>query len=152
IERNPYSAEYGRNMGAQINVITRSGSNSFHGSAFEFFRNDRLDARNFFSTAKPRNRYNNFGGAVGGPIKRDKLFFFLSNEYRRIRSGTTTTTIVPTPAMLAGNFNGVRTIKDPLTNQPFPNNTIPTTRIDPSALSLLKTYYPAPNFQRGALN
>jgi len=83
-------------------VITRSGSNSFHGTAFEFFRNDRLDARNFFSTTKPRNRYNNFGGTVGGPIKKNKLFFFLANEERLIRSGTTQTTIVPTAAMLAG--------------------------------------------------
>jgi hypothetical protein len=152
IERNPYSAEFGRNMGAQINVITRSGSNSFHGTLFEFFRNDHLDARNFFATSKPHNRYNNFGGTVGGPIKKDKLFFFLSNEYRRIRSGTTQTTIVPTAAMLAGNFNGVRTIKDPLTGQPFPNNTIPAARMDPNALLLLNTYYPAPNFLRGALN
>lgn len=152
IERNPYSAEFGRNMGAQINVITRSGSDTFHGSAFEFFRNDRLDARNFFSTVKPKNRYNNFGGTVGGPIKKDKLFFFLSNEYRLIRSGSTQTSIVPTAQMLAGNFNGVRTIKDPLTSQPFPNNTIPTSRLDANAVSLLKTYYPQPNFLQGALN
>ena len=80
VERNPYSSEYGRNAGAQINVITRSGSNEFHGSLFEFFRNDRLDARNFFSNSIPKNRYNNFGGTVGGPILRDRVFFFLSNE------------------------------------------------------------------------
>jgi hypothetical protein len=152
VERNPYSTEYGRNAGAQINVITRSGSNDIHGSLFEFFRNDRLDARNFFSKIIPKNRYNNFGGTVGGPIRRDKLFFFLSNEYRLIRSGTTQTTIVPTDAMLAGNFTGVRTIRDPNTGQPFPNNTIPADRLDQNAVTLLKTYYPRPNFQQGALN
>jgi hypothetical protein len=152
VERNSYSVEYGRNAGAQVNVITRSGSNTLHGSLFEFFRNDRLDARNFFSTGKPKNRYNNFGGTVGGRILKDKLFFFLANEERLIRSGTTQTTIVPTAAMLAGNFNGLRTIKDPLTNQPFPDNTIPISRLDANALSLLTTYYPKPNFQQGALN
>src|SRR6266566_235946 len=152
VERNPYTVEYGRNAGAQINVITRSGSNALHGSVFEFFRNDKLDARNFFSTIKPKNRYNNFGGTVGGRIIKDKLFFFLANEERIIRSGTTQTTIVPTDAMLAGNFNGVRAIKDPLTNQAFPNNTIPTSRLDANAVSLLTTYYPRPNFQQGALN
>ncbi len=99
IERNAYSAEYGRNSGAQVNVITRSGTNSFHGSAFEFFRNDQLDARNFFAKAKPKNRYNNFGWTLGGPVKKDKVFFFLSNEYRRIWQSTgTRTAIVPTPA------------------------------------------------------
>ena len=154
IERTAYSAEFGRNSGGQINVVTRSGSNAFHGALFEFFRNDKLDARNFFSTTKPRNRYNNFGGVVGGPIKRDKLFFFISNEYRIIRSGTTQTTIVPTPAQIAGNFAGGRTIKDPTTGQPFPNNTIPTERLDPNAQVLLKNWYelPTPGFQQGALN
>jgi len=154
IERNPYSAEYGRNGGAQINVITRSGSNAFHGSLFEFFRNDRLDARNFFATGKPKNRYNNYGGTTGGPIKRDKLFFFLSNEYRVIRRGTTMTTIVPTEAQVSGDFSGGRTIKDPVTNQPFPGNRIPAGRIDPNAQVLLRTYYPqpTPGFQQGALN
>jgi len=77
IERNAYSSEYGRNSGAQVNVITRSGTNALHGTLFEFFRNDHLDARNFFAAAKPKNRYNNFGGTVGGPIKKDRLFFFI---------------------------------------------------------------------------
>ena len=155
IERNPYSSEYGRNSGAQVNVITRSGTNAFHGSAFEFFRNDKLDARNFFARATPKNRYNNFGWTLGGPIKKDKLFFFISNEYRRILQVTSTrTSIVPTPEQIAGNFSGTRVINDPLTGQPFPGNRIPSDRLDPNAQVLLKNYYalPTPGFQQGALN
>ncbi|MBI4876681.1 MAG: TonB-dependent receptor [Acidobacteria bacterium] len=155
IERNAYSAEFGRNSGAQINVITRAGSNQVHGTAFEFFRNDKLDARNFFARFKPTNRYNNFGWTLGGPVKRDKLFFFLSNEYRRIYQTTgTRTAIVPTAAQLAGDFSGVRTITDPLTRQPYPGNRIPVAQLDSNALALIKGYYasPVPGFQQGALN
>jgi len=155
IERNAYSAEFGRNSGAQINVITRSGTNQYHGTAFEFFRNDKLDARNFFAQAKPKNRYNNFGWTLGGPVKRDKLFFFLSNEYRRIYQTTgTRTAIVPTEAQIAGDFSGGRTITDPTNNQPFPNNRIPAARLDSNAVLLVKNYYapPTPGFRQGALN
>lgn len=155
IERNAYSAEYGRNSGAQVNVITRSGTNNFHGSLFEFFRNDKLDARNFFAASRPKNRYNNFGGTVGGPIVRNKLFFFLSNEYRRIYQNTGVRTgIVPTDAQIAGNFAGVRTITDPSTGLPYPGNVIPPAQIDPNAVSLIQTYYarPTPGFSQGNLN
>jgi outer membrane receptor protein involved in Fe transport len=155
IERNAYSAEYGRNAGALINVITKSGTNAFHGSLFEFFRNDKLDARNFFASNKPERRYNNYGGTVGGPIIKDKLFFFLSNEYRRIIQSTgTRTAIVPTAAQLNGDFSGGRPIKDPTTNVAFAGNRIPANFLDPNAVSFLKTYYvpPTPGFQQGALN
>ncbi len=155
IERNAYSAEYGRNSGAQINVITKSGTNEIHGSLFEFFRNDKLDARNFFAASRPKNRYNNFGGTVGGPIIKDKVFFFLSNEYRRIYQNTGVRTgIVPTDAQIAGNFAGGRTITDPTTKLPYPNNNIPTEQLDPNAVTLIKTYYarPTPGFSQGNLN
>ena len=155
IERNAYAVENGRNAGAQINVITRSGTNTFHGTLFEFFRNDKLDARSFFAAGKPKRRYNNFGGTVGGPVKKDKLFFFLSNEYRRIiQSSGTRTAIVPTDAMIGGDFTGLRTIKDPDTGSPFPNNVIPVSRLDSNAQLLLKNYYerPTPGFRQGALN
>ncbi len=155
IERNAYSSEYGRNAGAQINVITKSGTNDFHGSAFEFFRNDLLDARNFFASGKPERRYNNFGATVGGPVKKDKLFFFLSNEYRRIIQNTgTRTAIVPTSAQIGGDFVGGRTIVDPLGSASFLNNRIPASRLDPNAVTFLNTYYaaPTPGFQQGALN
>jgi outer membrane receptor protein involved in Fe transport len=155
IERNAYSSDYGRNAGAQINVITKSGTNDFHGSLFEFFRNDLLDARNYFAKNKPERRYNNYGGTFGGPIIKDKLFFFLSNEYRRIIQSTgTRTAIVPTAAQLSGNFSGGRVIRDPSTQAPFANNQIPGYLLDPNAVSFLKTYYaaPTPGFEQGALN
>lgn len=155
IERNAYSVEYGRNSGAQINVITKSGTNNIHGSLFEFFRNDKMDARNFFAAVKPKNRYNNFGGTVGGPIKKDKLFLFLSNEHRRIIQTTgTRTSIVPTNAQIAGDFSGGRTIKDPATGLPFSGNRIPASQLDPNAVAFINTYYfrPTPGFQQGALN
>lgn len=155
IERNAYSAEYGRNGGAQVNVITKSGTNGFHGTLFEFFRNDKLDARNFFAPARPKNRYNNFGGTVGGPILKDKLFFFVSNEYRRIQQNTgTRTSTVPTEAQIGGDFSGGRTITNPATGQPFTGNRIPANLIDPNAVLLIRTYYrpPVPGFQQGALN
>jgi outer membrane receptor protein involved in Fe transport len=155
IERNAYSAEYGRNGGAQVNVITKSGTNAYHGTLFEFFRNDKLDARNFFAPVRPKNRYNNFGGTLGGPIIRDKLFFFLSSEYRRIQQNTgTRTSTVPTEAQIAGDFSGGRTINNPATGQPFPGNRVPANLIDPNAVALIRTYYqpPTPGFRQGALN
>ncbi len=155
IERNAYSAEYGRNSGGQVNVVTKSGTNEFHGTLFEFFRNDKLDARNFFAASRPKNRYNNFGGTVGGPIVRNKLFFFLSNEYRRIYQNTgVRTSIVPTDAQITGNFAGGRTITDPATGQPYPGNIIPSQQIDPNAVALIQTYYarPTPGFSQGNLN
>ena len=120
VERASYSADTGRSAGATVNLITRSGTNQLHGSAFEFLRNDKLDARNFFAynesdpttgaempgTARPENRYNNFGYTFGGPLKKDKLFFFWSQEFRRIiQSGGTALTYVPTAAEKGGTFN-----------------------------------------------
>jgi hypothetical protein len=85
IQTSNFSAEYGRNAGASINIVTRGGGNSFHGAAFEFLRNDKLDARNFFSPVKAKLRFNNFGWNFNGPIKKDKFFFFVGQEYKRIR-------------------------------------------------------------------
>lgn len=96
VETNSYSAEYGRNSGGQISVLTKSGTNDFHGSAYEFFRNDHLDARNFFdSVSKPKFTRNQFGASIGGPIKREKTFFFLGFESLRERLGKTITSFVP---------------------------------------------------------
>ena len=101
-----FSAEYGRNSGAQVNVVTKSGGNDFHGSAFEYLRNDVLDARNFFAPVRPPLRYNDFGYSIGGPIKRDKFFFFGGQEWKKIRRlADPVVRTVPTLAELNGDFS-----------------------------------------------
>src|SRR5687768_7461858 len=96
VETNAYSAEYGRNFGGQVNAVSKSGGNAFHGSLYEFHRNDNLDARNFFDPSeKPEFRRNQFGGSVGGPIKQDRLFFFGGFESLRENLGRTVRTVTP---------------------------------------------------------
>ncbi|MDQ3255314.1 MAG: Plug and carboxypeptidase regulatory-like domain-containing protein, partial [Acidobacteriota bacterium] len=96
VETNAYSAEFGRNSGGQINAISKSGTNEFHGSAYEFHRNDNFDARNFFDSAeKPEFKRNQFGASIGGPIRRDRLFFFAGYEALRENLGRSITTFVP---------------------------------------------------------
>jgi hypothetical protein len=146
IENNDYTATAGRSAGAQVNLITRSGTNKFHGDGFEFFRNNRLNAENLFSTSSPEDRHNDFGYDIGGPIKKDRLFFFWSEEWRRIvvNSGPVIT-VAPTELEREGNFSeSVIQPIDPTTGQPFPNNTIPQGRLDHNALLLLATYFPQP--------
>ena len=161
IENNSYAAATGRSAGGQVNLISRAGTNQFHGNAFEFFRNDALNARNFFANSIPENRYNDFGYDVGGPIKKDKIFFFWSEEWRRIiQSGGTRLAIVPTDAERAGDFSSLlsgpspQIIKNPTTGVPYPNNVIPPSQIDPNATLLLKTYFPepTPGFANGSFN
>ena len=103
---NTFDAEYGRNSGAVVNVITKSGTNSLHGNVYEYFRNKVLNAQGFFNTIKPQFNQNQFGGTLGGPIKKDRTFFFTSYEGRRIRQGISGELVaVPTPDELAGNFS-----------------------------------------------
>ena len=107
VQTNTFSAEYGRNSGAIVNLITRSGTNDLHGSLYEFFRNDALDARNFFAPvgfATPELRLNQFGGTLGGPIKKDRTFFFINYEGFRRVAGITLITNVPTLAERQGIF------------------------------------------------
>ncbi len=149
VETNNYSAEYGYSAGAVVNAIIKSGTNGFHGDAFEFLRNDVLDARNFFaspSQPKPVLQQNQYGGTVGGPILKNRAFFFGSFEGTRINNGSTYVETVPTAAERAGNFAGLAPIYDPATSVPsgntyartqFPGNQIPLNRIDPAALKLL---------------
>ena len=153
IQTNTYSAEFGRNAGAIINAVTKSGSSSFHGSLFEFLRNDAFDARNFFSPEVPLLRRHQFGGTLGGPVaiprvfshRKPTTFFFISYEGLRQHRGITTSTVVPSEQERSGNLSHVQTpIIDPLTGQPFPGNIIPTERISPAARALL-TLYPRPN-------
>ena len=151
VQQNPYSAEYNRG-GAFFNATTKSGTNKYHGGIFEFIRNDKLDARNFFALTRQTLKRNQFGGALGGPVSiphlydgHDRTFFFLDYEGQRLRQGllTTTGTTVANDAKRAGNF-GSRVIYDPLTGNPFPNNTIPASRIAPQALAI-QQYYPHVN-------
>jgi hypothetical protein len=146
-ETNNYSAEFGRTGGGLILMTTRSGTNQFHGAGYEFLRNDKLDARSFFSPGKAPLRYNIFGASLGGPIVRDKTFFFVNYEGTRRRDGQTfANTTVPIPENVKGDFSARTDVKitDPLTRAPFPGNVIPASRIDRIGLALAQLY-PAPN-------
>ena len=142
-----YGAEYGRNSGSVVNVVTRSGSNNVHGSAWEFNRDEALQARNYFAASdqpKPTLTQHQFGASAGGPILRNRLFGFAYYEGYRSTSGITQNFLVLTDAQRTGNF-GTTTLRDPLTGQPFPNNTIPATRLDPTAMTLLNEFVPRVN-------
>jgi hypothetical protein len=140
-----FSAEFGAAGGAVVNVVTKSGSNALHGSLYDFIRNDRFDARNYFSPVVPILKRNQFGGAIGGPIRKNKTFFFGSYEGLRERSAPTRTASVPTLLERQGDFSQstARPI-DPATGLPFPGNKIPSDRINRISKNLLQ-FYPAPN-------
>lgn len=147
IQKSMYPAEFGGKASALINVATRAGSNMFRGSAFEFHRNEAFDAPNYFhppDEPRPRLRQNQFGGALGGPLVRDRSFFFGSYEGQRMRRSLTRTFSVPPSAVRAGDFAGFAPVCDPLTIPstgictPFPDNRIPADRIDPIATALLE--------------
>ena len=139
VNQTSYDAEFGGKSGGVINVITKSGSNKFHGSVFEFVRNDIFDAKNFFvspASPKPPFRQNQFGASLGGPIQKDKSFFFADYEGKRIRQSQTQLFHVPTALERAGNFTGSGiTVINPSTGTPFANDTIPA--IDPVAAAIL---------------
>src|SRR6266850_2110748 len=141
-----YSAEYGRQAGGQVIVTTQSGTNAFHGSVWEFHRNSALDARNFFAPQKPSFRRNQFGGVLGGPIKRDQTFFFVGYEGQRRGQQEAGLATVPSIAFRNGDFSSVSTpVRDPLNgNVPFPGNRIPQDRWSKQGAGLL-ALYPTPN-------
>ena len=128
VSTSNFSAENGRNP-IQITMVTKSGTNEFHGALWEFLRNDALDARNTFAASNPKLIQNQFGVAGGGPIIKNKTFFFGSYEGTRIIQAKVYNSLTATPAMLQGDFSGLPTITDPLTKQPFPGNKIPDERI-----------------------
>jgi len=138
VQTSGYSAEYGRNSGSVINLVTKSGTNQFHGSLYEFLRNDVLDAQNFFANGQPELRLNQFGGTFGGPIQKDKTFFFGNYEGFRQVAGITRLTIVPTDAQKLGIF------QDASGN----NVQLP---LDPTAAKLLQLY-PEPNTSQAGGN
>lgn len=145
VQTNAYSAEFGRGTGGQINITTKSGSNEFHGSVYEFFRNDVLDARNFFADKKAKLRHNQYGANLGGPIKKNRSFFLFSFEGLRRSEGYVNLSTAPTLKMRSGDFSEFSTqVVDPLTNAAFPGNIIPQSRINAVSRQIL-TFYPLPN-------
>ncbi|MEY2414021.1 MAG: hypothetical protein QOD84_2627, partial [Acidobacteriaceae bacterium] len=166
---NTFDAEYGRNSGAVINVVTKSGTNSWHGSVYEFLRNQLFNAKGYLDIRKPDDKQNQFGGTFGGPIKKDRTFFFASYEGRRVVHGITSDpVVVPTAAERAGDFSatpfdptavvGTQTFADILNarcnvgatagssyNSLFPTNVIPTNCFDPAAAAILQRFVPCPN-------
>jgi Carboxypeptidase regulatory-like domain len=146
IATNSYSAEYGVASAGQVNIVTRSGSNEFHGTIYDYLRNKDLDARNFFDgPEKPQFIRNQFGAALGGPIVKNSTFFFASYEGLQENEGLTQLGTVPTMAVREGNLSSLgTTVIDPFTGQPFPNNTIPASRISPYASDVL-ALFPQPN-------
>ena len=163
---NPYSAEYGRSPGAVVSVNTKSGTNRFHGLGYEYVRNNFFDSNDFFSDrhglAKPKYNQNQFGGNLGGPVLKNRLFFFFDYEGTRIKQGVLRTATVPLPNERIGDFSpataaavGVKypTIYDPTTCspafsgsncQPFANNSIPNGSLDPTMQKLM-ALFPMPN-------
>jgi hypothetical protein len=149
IQRNTFNAEFGHGA-AQINVVTKSGTNQLHFTVFEFLRNDKLQARNFFDLErKPALRRNQFGATVGGPAViprlyngRNKTFWLVNFDATRQRNPATQYAAVPTQAQLDGDLSTISgVVRDPLTNQPFPNNRIPSSRINPTT-SRFRQYLP----------
>jgi hypothetical protein len=162
VERNSFSAEFGQAQGAVVNLITKGGNNEFHGALFEFYRDDSLNANNFFlnraGQPRPQLEYNNFGGNFSGPIVKNRVFFFLSEEWRREKRGQVLSSNVPTAAEKRGDFSG--TLTGPLPHFPgmtcttpgpnpadagcFPGNRIPQNLLSPGGLAFIKLY-PDPN-------
>ncbi len=163
-----YSAEYGRSGNGQIRMVTRSGQKDFHGSAYEFFRNNQLDANSWARNRSAATnftaplKYNQFGYNFSGPVmipkifnrQREKLFFLWAQEWVRLRQDQTTFQRVPSVAMRNGDFSELlgnnvyysapRTLNDPATGLPFPGNVIPANRLSPNGIAFLRAY-PAPN-------
>ncbi|MBZ5666404.1 MAG: TonB-dependent receptor [Acidobacteriia bacterium] len=170
---NTFDAEYGRNSGAVVNVVTKSGTNTFHGNVFEFFRNKVLNSSGYFDSQKPDFKQNQFGGTFGGPIVKNRTFFFTSYEGRRIRQGISSDAIaVPSDQFRAGDFSAGtftgaianQTVADLLNGRPgcsaaagapiaigsnysdiFPNSQIPTACMDPVAVDLMNQFVPSAN-------
>lgn len=159
VESANFSAQFGNAAGGVVQIGIKSGTNQFKGSAFEFYRNDALDSNDYFAKRAGLDKapldYHQFGGTLGGPIAKDRTFFFASYQGTRSTSSLTTITTLPTADMRNGNFGSIA-IYDPRAvaggvRQPFPNNTIPQNRMDPVALKILADV-PLPNQPGTRLN
>jgi len=160
VQTNAYSAEFGKAAGGVINVTLKSGTNRFHGTVFEFLRNEELDARNFFDRADvPPFKRNDYGFSVGGPIIKNRAFFFFSHERLYRRESRTVNNTIPTLEMRRGDFSQLDSrIFDPATfddttraRNPFPNNVVPESRFDPVGKKLIDLF-PQPQNQRLSQN
>ena len=163
VQSGAMSSEFGFTGGGVINMVTRSGTNTLHGTLYEFFRNDKLDARNTFSTIKPPFRYNQYGVSAGGPVVRDRTFIFGNWEQYNYRRSEPKIGSFPTASQRTGDFSDLLDtsgrlipIYDPDTTAvnpngtgfiraPFPGNRIPSNRLDPVALKVQENFYPLPN-------
>jgi hypothetical protein len=150
---NAYSPEYGRSNGGTVMVAGKSGGNEFHGSLFEFFRNEKLNARNYFAQPGPKAvfRRNQYGLTIGGPVQKNKTFFFADWQGTELRTGITRFSTVPTQAQRNGVFTTAISDPNTIPRQPFPQNTIPLNRFDAVALELIQ-HYPLPNLSGPANN
>jgi hypothetical protein len=157
VEGANMDAQYGHTP-SMVNATIKSGGNEFHGNVYEFLRNSSLDARNFFylpppgsSLSKDPLRRNQPGATLGGPIRKNKTFFFVDFESLQLSQGVDANNVVASAAERTGNFADIlpKTIKDPLTGQPFPGNIVPTSRLASQSQFLLR-YMPAPNLIQGA--
>jgi hypothetical protein len=139
VATSTYDASFGRNAGGQISVVTRSGGNQFHGTAYEFFSNGALDGNNFFAPSDqpaPKYQRNQFGGTLGGPLARNRTFFFADYQGTRTAAGQTLVTNVPSAAERAGDFSQSSLMAiDPTTGQPIPGGKIPQYYLNPSGQS-----------------
>src|SRR5437660_3803101 len=160
VERNSFSAEYGQAQGAVINLITKGGSNEFHGGGFEFLRSDKLNSIDYLlhknGQPKAKLKYNNYGFNFSGPIKKNKIFFFWNEEWRREQRGVVLSAKVPTAAERVGDFSGALTDSLPhipyscrqvagvTVCDPFPGNKIPAANLSPAGLAILQ-FFPLPN-------
>ncbi|MCY3662111.1 MAG: TonB-dependent receptor [bacterium] len=143
-----YTAEFGRNAGSIVNVVTKSGGNSLQGGIWEFNRDDSLESRNYFSPPdqeKPTLAQDQFGGTIGGPLVTDRLFGFGYYEGFRNTRGTTQNIAVMSAAERMGDFSGGRTIIDPMTGEPFPGNVIPADRLSPISTRIISEFMPLAN-------
>jgi hypothetical protein len=158
VETSALPAQYGLHSTAAVNAVTKSGTNGFHGDVFEFFRNGDLNARDFFAPTRDTLKRNQFGGTIGGPIRRDKLFFFAGYQGTELRSdGTQNSAFVPTPQELRGDFSAVasaacggKAVTLPA-SLGFVNNQIAPTSLNPAALKI-STYLPTPTNPCGQVN
>lgn len=149
VQTGNYSSEYGGNAGSNVNIQLKSGTNEFHGDVFEFIRNDAVDARNYFIPAPIQKnvlKQNQFGATLGGPIVKNKTFFFVSYEGLRSIEAFPQTSVVLTQAQKSGDFSADgTTVINPNTGQPYPGNMIPQSQLNPVSLNIANTYMPAAN-------